>query len=273
MDETISEADLISKKNFNPYTIDLYFEAENQRVSIFHLVIPPVNIVSEINTIIFFPCHTTLRILNERNLADILSKDKKLLNNFLDLRLSLNLHFGGNLSLEREDRNILYAFKTYLERYTQDLETKVKLEMDYPIKFRDIEETENLELRERILRKFGYENYIKEGFKEGKIRGIKYDNNVDISPFPSAIDHYTIFNHNAHRLPHQNIQIFRPSYCDKHEKLIYFWDSGIAFLQVKDSSSGKIYFLKVPHDMDSVQEAKAWTFGLKKEEYNPEIET
>jgi len=254
--------------SFNPYTIDIYFETREQGLSIFHLVIPPVNVASRIHTIILFPCGTTLRILDKRNLAEMLSEDKDLFSNFLDIRLIL----GENLSLER-DGIITNGFKYYLERYLQDLETKIKLEMDYPITAKDIEETKNLELREQALKKFGYENYIKEGFKKGKIRGIRYDDDVDVSPFPSAIDHYTIYNHNARRLPHQDIQISRPSYCDKHEKLIYFWDGDIAFLQVRDPSSGKIYFLKVPPDMNSVQEAKAWTFGLEKEEYNPEIET
>jgi len=272
LDEVKSEADLMSERNFNPYIIDLYFEAKDRRISIFHIEIPPVNVMSRICTIILFPCDTTLRILNKRNLAEILSKDKHLFNNFLDIELIFGLDHGKTLSLGR-DSNVLYEFKYSLKRYTQDIETKLKLEMGYPITFGDIEETENLELRERILGEFGYENYVKEGFKNGKIRGIRYDDDVDVSPFPSAIDHYTIYNHNARRLPHQNIQISRPSYCDKHEKLIYFWDSEITFLQVMDPSSGKIYFLKVPPDMNSVQEAKAWTFGLEKEEYNPEIET
>ena len=272
LDETMNEADLVSNRGFSSYLIDLYFEAKDQKLCIFHVVIPPVNVISKIHTIILFPCDMTLRIIDKRNLAEILSGDKGLINNFLDIELSLGVGLGKPLSLRRDD-DALYEFRYILKRYTQDLETKIKLEMEYPLTFEDVEETINLELRERILRKFGYENYIKEGFKKGKIRGIKYDNDVDVSPFPSAIDHYTIFNHNAHRLPHQNIQISRPSYCDKHEKLIYFWDSGIAFLQVKDSSTGKRYFLKVPPDMESVQEAKAWTFGLEKEEYNPEIET
>jgi hypothetical protein len=267
LNKTISEVDLRSS-HFNPYVIELYFETKERGLCIYHIVIPPINVVSKIQTIIFFPCDTTLRILNKRNLAKMLSEDKSLFSNFLDMRLIL----GKTFSLERNS-SIPYEFEAFLERYTQDLETKIKLEMDYPIIFEDIEETENLELREQALRKFGYENYIEEGFKKGKIRGIKYDNDVDISPFPSAIDHYTIYNHNAYRLPYQDIQISRPSYCDKHEKLIYFWDSNFAFLQVKDSSSRKIYFLRVPSDMQSVQEAKAWTFGLGKEKYHPDIET
>jgi len=266
LNKTISEVDLRSS-HFNPYVIELYFETKERGLCIYHIVIPPINVVSKIQTIIFFPYGTTLRILNKRNLSEILSEDKSLFSNFLDLRLIL----GESLSLRRD--NILCEFKALLERGIQDLETKIKLEMDYPITFGDIEETKNLELREQALRKFGYENYIKEGFKRGKIRGIKYDDDVDVSPFPNAIDHYTIYNHNAHRLPHQDIQISRSSYCDKHEKLIYFWDSDIAFLQVKDPSSGKIYFLKVPREVWTVKEAKAWTFGLNKEGYHPDLET
>lgn len=276
LDETKSEADLVSNRDFNSYTIDLYFETKEQGLSIFHIVIPPANIISKIRTIILFPCDITLRILDKRNLAEILSGDKGLFDNFLDVGLSLGIDFEKSLVLRR-DSNVIYEFKASLERYTQDLETKIKLEMDYPITFGDIEGTKNLELREQALRKFGYKNYIEEGFKKGKIRGIRYDDDVDVSPFPSAIDHYTIYNHNARQLPHQNIKISRPSYRDKHEKLIYFWkNNGIivpAFLQVKDSSSEKVYFIRVPPSMSSVQEAKAWTFGLEKKEYDPEIET
>jgi len=251
LDEIMSEADLISKKDFNPYTIDLYFEARDQGISIFHIVIPPVNFNSRIHTKILFPCDTTLRILNKRNLAEILSEDKNLFSNFLDIRLIL----GEPLSLGR-DGIISHGFKYYLERHLQDIETKIKLEMDYPITFEDIEETENLELREQILREFGYENYIREGFEKGKINYVIIGDKIFQYHNPGS---------NFYKIPE--------GYPKNRDNKIIFLAEDIAFLQVKDPSSGKIYFLKVPPDMRSVQEAKAWTFGLEKEEYNPEIET
>lgn len=255
LDETKSEANLASHKDFNPYTIDLYFEAKDQRLCIFHIIIPPVNVISRIYTIILFPYDTTLRILDERNLAEILSKDKGLFNNFLDVELIFGVNYRKTLILERES-DILYEFKYVLKRYTQDLETKIKLEMGYPLTFEDVEETENLGLGEKILQKFGYENYIREGFEKGKI------NYVIIG---DKIFQY----HN----PGSNFYEIPGGYFKNRDDKIIFLTEDITFLQVKDPSSGKIYFLKVPPGMRSVQEAKAWTFGLEKEEYNPEIET
>ena len=255
LDEIKSEADLISKKGSNPYTIGLYFEAKNQGLCIFYIAIPPVNVISKIYTIILFPWDTTLRILNKRNLAEILSKDKGLINNFLDIDLVFGADYGKTLSLGR-DSDVLYQFKYILKRYTQDLETKIKLEMRYPITFGDIEKTENLELRERILQEFGYENYVREGFKKGKISYLIIEDQIFQYNNPGS---------SFYRIP--------GGYFNNQDDKIIFLTEDITFLQVKDSSTGKRYFLKVPPDMRSVQEAKAWTFGLEKEEYDPEIET
>ena len=250
LDETISKAYLRSS-SYNPYTINLYFESKEGGLCNYLIVIPPVNFNSRIHTKILFPCDMTLRILNKRNLAEILSGDKNLFNNFLDIRLIL----GEPLSLGR-DGIISHGFKYYLEQYLRDIETKIKLEMDYPLTFEDIEETENLELREQILGEFGYEDYIREGFKKGKINYLIIGDEIFQYHNPES---------NFYRIPE--------GYFNNRDDKIIFLYGDITFLQVKDPSSGKIYFLKVPPDMRSVQEAKAWTFGLEKEEYNPEIET
>lgn len=248
LDEAMGEAYLRSS-HFNPYVIELYFEVKEERLCSHHIGIPPVNVESKIHTIILFPCDTTLRILDKRNLAEMLSEDKDLFSNFLDIKLI----FGESLSLER-DGIITNGFKYYLERYLQDIETKIKLEMDYPITFEDIEETENLELREQTLGKLGYESYIREGFEMNKIQYIILED----ATFQYPPDFYG--------------SIPRGHFNDREDRIIILTD-GIAFLQVKDSSTGKRYFLKVPSDMRSVREAKAWTFGLKEDEYNPTIET
>ena len=250
LDWEISEVDLRSSP-FNPYVIELYFEVKEERLCSYHIGIPPVNVESRIHTIIIFPCDMTLRVLDKRNLAEILSEDKDLFSSFLDIRLIL----GESLSLGK-DGIITNGFKYYLERYLQDIETKIKLEMGYPITFEDIEETENLELREQILLEFGYENYIREGFKKGKINYLIIDDKIFQNNNPGS-DFY--------RIPE--------GYFKNRDDKIIFLSGDITFLQVKDSSSGNIYFLKVPPDMRSVQEAKAWTFGLEKDEYNPTIET
>jgi len=250
LNEFKSEAELRSS-SFKPYTIDLYFEIREQELSIFHIIIPPADRQVKINAIMLFPSDTTLRILDKRNLAEILSEDPDLFDNFLDVRLifgeSIGLGRGGILS---------QGFKVYLERYLQDIETKIKLEMGYPLTFEDVEETENLELRERVLQKFGYEHYIREGFEKGKINYVIIGDKIFQYHNPGS---------NFYKIPE--------GYFKNRDDKIIFLTEDIAFLQVKDPSSGKIYFLKVPPDMRSVQEAKAWTFGLEKEEYNPEIET
>ncbi len=248
LERGISEVDSRSS-HFNPYVIELYFEVKEERLCSYHIGIPPVNVASKIRTVILFPCGTTLRILNKRNLAEILSEDMSLFSNFLDIRLILE----EPLSLGR-DSIISHGFKTFLERYLQDIETKIKMEMGYPITFGDVEETENLELREQSLRKFGYENYIREGFEMNKIQYIILED----ATFRYPPDFYG--------------SIPRGYFDDREDKIITLTD-GIAFLQVKDSSTGKRYFLKVPPDVQSVKEAKAWTFGLEEDEYDPTIET
>lgn len=47
----------------------------------------------------------------------------------------------------------------------------------------------------------------------------------------------------------------------------------IVLAYVKDSSTPRRYLLRVPPTMKTVHEAIAWTFGLRPEQYHPEIET
>ena len=47
----------------------------------------------------------------------------------------------------------------------------------------------------------------------------------------------------------------------------------IVFAYVKDSSSERRYLLRVPPNMATLQEAVAWTFGLRASEYRPLVET
>ena len=44
------------------------------------------------------------------------------------------------------------------------------------------------------------------------------------------------------------------------------------YAKVKDSSTARVYFLRVPPDITKVDEAIAWTFGLDKESYQPNKE-
>jgi hypothetical protein len=49
-------------------------------------------------------------------------------------------------------------------------------------------------------------------------------------------------------------------------KFVRVWDA------TKPPAEGE-YWLSVPIDMTSAREAVAWTFGLEKYEYRPEVET
>jgi hypothetical protein len=60
-------------------------------------------------------------------------------------------------------------------------------------------------------------------------------------------------------------------HADGDDSLIKVGD--IAFLYVKDGSTPRRYLLRVPPQMRRVREAKAWTFGLRENEYAPLIET
>lgn len=45
------------------------------------------------------------------------------------------------------------------------------------------------------------------------------------------------------------------------------------YVQVKDSSTAREYFLRVPPTINEVNEAIGWTFGLTEDEYTPTKET
>jgi len=47
----------------------------------------------------------------------------------------------------------------------------------------------------------------------------------------------------------------------------------IVVVKVKDSTTHKIYLLRVPPDMRTCKQAVAWTFGLEEKEYDPQSET
>jgi hypothetical protein len=51
----------------------------------------------------------------------------------------------------------------------------------------------------------------------------------------------------------------------KHENMV--------FLSLKDSSTDRRYFLRVPPDESTVKGAVAWTFGMNESQYDPIIET
>ena len=51
------------------------------------------------------------------------------------------------------------------------------------------------------------------------------------------------------------------------------WQYTYRYIRVKDTSTGKFYFLSVPTEMQTCKEAVAWTFWLTPSEYHPIKET
>lgn len=50
-------------------------------------------------------------------------------------------------------------------------------------------------------------------------------------------------------------------------------DEDIVAVYVKDASTSRSYFLRVPPTIKTAKEAVAWTFGFDEEAYSPEVET
>lgn len=224
------------------YHIPLPINAYTIRQSIYHYDVS-----------IYFPSLTTLNIIKGKHFIRLLLEDKEvydILAHTLDCFDESYLHETPPMS----------TFESFLKRQIVDIEIRLKLQIDYPIAFEDIEEAQNMEIREQALRKFGYEDYVKEGFKNNKIISVIFNNNDNLYINPSFnMDYY---------------DEFRKTVASRRdEEKIIILNNDIAFLQVKDTSTNKAYFLKVPPNMRSVQEAKAWTFGLNPGEYKPVIET
>jgi len=152
-------------------------------------------------------------------------------------------------------RSFSYALGT-------DLGLRIKLEFDLSITFENINDAKNIEIREQALRKFGYEKYVKEGWGKGRILTILTNEEILMGP--------------KHKMYNSSLyEESRIKALIKHtkEECIIYMDNEISFLKVRDTSTNKTYFLKIPPEIKDIKEAKAWTFGLKKEEYKPVIET
>lgn len=205
---------------------------------------------------IYFPSLTTLNIIKGKRFIRILLEDVEICDALVCLLNTFSIKVSGNRPIS--------ALESFLKRQIPDIETRLKLQIDYPIAFEDIEGAHNLEVREQALRKFGYEKYIKEGFKKKRIQVIHYD---DGSSFAFHFDTP------ENRMWYKTLEYEKYLAVRNNDEKIICFRSDITFLQVKDSTTNKTYFLKVPPTMRSVKEAKAWTFGLNPGEYNPTVET
>ena len=56
-------------------------------------------------------------------------------------------------------------------------------------------------------------------------------------------------------------------------QLPHEWERVARYVHVQDSSTTRMYFLRVPPRIQTAAEAVAWTFGFSEEEYHPIQET
>lgn len=222
---------------------------------------------------LLIPVYTTIEILKHKSFVLLLLMDKQITELLYEVLMPTTTYidpyyiphtqiksFGtlNGVKIHIRTQTEPTLTKEFLEAYFIDPEVRLKLAMNLPIDFEDIEETKNLEVREKVLKKFGYENYVKEGIKRKKVEVIKFRDGAMLCPQIAGEFNYINSKYDL--------------WDEDEEKIIHFKD-GIAFLQVKDSSTGKTYFLKIPPNMNNVREAKAWTFGLDEKEYNLKRET
>jgi hypothetical protein len=74
------------------------------------------------------------------------------------------------------------------------------------------------------------------------------------------------------------VDLAKPEIIDKSTigellKIKLQGDEDIVLLSVKDASTDRNYLLRVPPNMKTALQAKAWTFGFKENEFNPIVET
>ncbi len=238
------------------HNIPLSTSAYNVRRGVYHFDIS-----------IYFPSLTTLNIIKGKHFIRLLLGDKEVYDALVHSLDWYDMHDMPDLP-GTPPRS---SFENFLKRQIVDIETRLKLQTGYQIAFEDIGGAQNVEVREQALRKFGYEDYVKEGFKKKKIVAIIIDKEV----YQSGNNLYVHLGTKTFSTTTNRMDILTKRFNPKHnedEKIIVLVND-IAFLQVKDTTTNKTYFLKVPPNMRSVEEAKAWTFGLDPGEYNPVVET
>jgi hypothetical protein len=98
----------------------------------------------------------------------------------------------------------------------------------------DIMKCKNAEIRRHLLMEYGYEKFVQE------LKGVV-----------------------VHKADDSELIKLRWNKDEEPLKLV----------KVKDSTTGRIYIIRVPKNVKSCREAVAWTFGMGKEEYHPIKET
>ena len=144
-----------------------------------------------------------------------------------------------------DDKSWFDEFKDEDKRFCfSDFYVAVKLAEGVELTWGDVEYVRDLELRAKALEKYGLVRYIRE---RAKIIDTDGENLL-----------CTTGETEAGALGRLSPPL-----------RTFLW----SFVLVKDSSSGRHYMLRVPPTMETVRESIAWTFGMEKDEYQPEIET
>lgn len=124
------------------------------------------------------------------------------------------------------------------------------------ITLQDILETDNLELRRVLIERYGQGRFMadlggekKHQDKFGILWLVKREN------IPQKLSD----------LDRLNIEDVLDDIFGKNQST--------QFVQVKDSSTKRVYFIQVPSKIKTAKEGVAWTFGKKEKEYNPKKET
>lgn len=121
------------------------------------------------------------------------------------------------------------------------------------ITLRRILKEQNIELRRVLIERFGEGRFIKELGAE-KIHEDKYG---------------ILWEARRDKLMENKID----SLSDRDVVRIFGHNRRIKYVQVQDASTPHEYFIPVPSTMKRAKQAIAWSFQLKEEEYNPQIET
>ena len=153
---------------------------------------------------------------------------------------------NGNIVIKGNRRYEVRTFKTFNlnpTKFSREEENQIKKTINEYLLFykdknktltaRDMISCENLEIRQVLLRKYGYEKFVNE------LKGIR----VHSDKFGELI------------------------------KLNWKKKEMMKFVKVKDASTDRVYIIRVPPNVKTCKEGVAWTFGLREEEYQPQKET
>jgi len=186
--------------------------------------------------------------------------------NFSSASLSTMPRFGRGHRLHKEDgpaafyddgTTAYYWHGTHVPSWVILNPEKINLKI--------ILKEENIELRRVLIDRFGQGKFLKELGAEKK-----HEDDWGILWKVKRILLQKMFNQDDKewsqkdsRLVSLNIELQR----------IFGTLQTLQFVQVKDGSSEKEYFLPVPSTLKRAKQAIAWTFKLKEEEYHPQIQT